>query len=172
MINPFWKDLLWRQCGAGIDTLDDMIRLCPDALWRERLWMKPGERPEFSQYWYRAYHALFWLDLLMTGTEDGFMPPAPFELIEMSEDTWPSRVYTQAELRGYLQSLREKCRAMIEALTDETAQRRCTMGWGEASFAELQIYNLRHLQEIAAQLSLFLGQHGIAAPDFEPIARD
>ncbi len=29
------------------------------------------------------------------------------------------------------------------------------------SFFELQVYTLRHVQEHAAQLSLFLGQHGI-----------
>jgi hypothetical protein len=29
------------------------------------------------------------------------------------------------------------------------------------SFFELQLYTLRHVQEHAAQLSLFLGQHGI-----------
>ncbi len=29
------------------------------------------------------------------------------------------------------------------------------------SFFELQLYTLRHVQEHAAQLSMFLGQHGI-----------
>jgi hypothetical protein len=29
------------------------------------------------------------------------------------------------------------------------------------SFFELQVYTLRHVQEHAAQLSLFLGQHGV-----------
>jgi hypothetical protein len=52
----------------------------------------------------------------------------------------------------------------IEALTDETAQRRCRFPWGELSFAELQLYNMRHIQEHAAQLNLFLGQNGVSAP--------
>jgi hypothetical protein len=31
---------------------------------------------------------------------------------------------------------------------------------------------MRHVQEIAAQLSLFLGQKGISVPDFVPTARN
>ena len=50
------------------------------------------------------------------------------------------------------------------ALTDESAARRCVFGQGEGPFAELLIYNLRHVQDHGAQLSLFLGQQrGIAA---------
>jgi hypothetical protein len=42
------------------------------------------------------------------------------------------------------------------------------------SFFELQVYTLRHVQEHAAQLSLFLGQHGIPgeALDWVPRAKD
>ena len=41
------------------------------------------------------------------------------------------------------------------------------------SFLELQLYNMRHVQEHAAQLSLFLGQHAIpdAALDWVPRAK-
>ena len=31
----------------------------------------------------------------------------------------------------------------------------------DVSYLELQLYNMRHVQEHAAQLSLFLGQHGV-----------
>ena len=41
------------------------------------------------------------------------------------------------------------------------------------SFLELQLYTMRHVQEHAAQLSLFLGQHGIPdeALDWVPLAK-
>ena len=34
----------------------------------------------------------------------------------------------------------------------------CRFPWGELPFAELLLYNLRHVQEHAAQLRMFLGQ--------------
>ena len=39
------------------------------------------------------------------------------------------------------------------------------------SFLELQLYNMRHVQEHAAQLSLFLGQHGIPDEALDWVAR-
>jgi hypothetical protein len=171
-MNIPWKTIIWQQFGAAIDTLDDTLRACPDELWRGRLWETPAERPEYSQFWYRVYHTLFWLDLYLTGAEEGFAPPAPFALIEMEEDDLPERPYTKDELQSYLAYARKQCQATIEALTDETAQRRCRFGWGEVSFAELLLYNMRHVQEHAAQLSLLLGQKGVPVQDFVTRARN
>ena len=59
---------------------------------------------------------------------------------------------------GYLAAVRAQCRAMAETLTDEKGAQRCEFPWGEEiSFAELQLYNLRHVQEHSSQLSLHLG---------------
>lgn len=171
-MNIPWRTFIWSQFGASIDTLDDMLRACPDQLWRERLWDNSSGQPEYAEFWYRVYHALFWLELYLTGAEEGFLPPSPFELIEMEQDDLPSRVYTKDELLDYLGYGRKKCLETIEALTDETAQRQCQFAWGEVSFVELLLYNMRHVQEIAAQLSLFLGQQGVSVPDSVPTARN
>ena len=167
-MNDPWKTIVWSQFGASIDTLDDMLSACPETLWRERLWENTSARPEYAEVWYRVYHALFWLDLYLTGAEEGFSPPTPFELIEMEEDDLPDRVYTKDELQAYLSDCRKRCQVTIESMTDESALRRCRFAWGEVSFAELLIYNMRHVQEIAAQLSLRLGQKGVSVPDFVP----
>ncbi len=111
----------------------------------------------FSKFWYLGYHTLFWLDLYLTGAEEGFTPPAPFDLVEMQPGETLPRTYTRAELLNYLDSCRKKCQETIEGLSDERANRLCTFGWGTVPFAELQLYNLRHVQEHGAQLSLFLG---------------
>lgn len=162
-----WRTILWRQFGAAIDMLGAAIRACPDELWRGRLWEDASRWPGFSQFWYVVYHALFWLDLYLTGAEEGFAPPAPFTLIEQDDDgPMPERPYTKDELLAYFEDCRERCRATIEGLTDEAAQRPCRFGWGEVSFVELQLYSMRHVQEHAAQLSLFLGQQGYPAPDW------
>jgi hypothetical protein len=163
-MNFTWKTMVWQQFGAAIDMLDNALRACPDELWRARLWPDTSERPEF---WYVVYHALFWLDLYLYGAEEGFIPPSPFRLIEQDEDgPMPERPYTKDELQTYLNDCRQKCQATIEALTDVMAHRRCRFAWGEVTFAELLLYNMRHVQEHASQLSLLLGQKTGSAPDW------
>jgi uncharacterized damage-inducible protein DinB len=60
--------------------------------------------------------------------------------------------------------LRKKCQTTIAELSDEKAHQQFTFPWPGGtpmSFLELQLYTMRHVQEHAAQLSLFLGQHAI-----------
>ncbi len=172
-MNTTLKTAIWQQFGVSIKYLADTISACPDSLWRSTLWDHPEEKPEFSQFWYRAYHALFWLDLYLTGAEEGFMPPAPFELIEQDDEgPLPKRVYTKDELVAYANDCRKKCKATIDALTEEAVERRCSFSWGECSFLELLIYNLRHVQEHAAQLNLLLGQKVGSTPDYKTQLRN
>ena len=157
-MNANWKASLWQQFGAAIDMLENAVTACPDVLWRVRLW-DDAELPAAAEFWYIVYHALFWLDLYLTGSVEGFAPPAPFTLDELDPaGLLPERPYTRDELQAYLEHGREKCRATIDALTDEQAARRCNFPWGEVSFAALLLDNMRHVQEHAAQLNLILGQ--------------
>ncbi len=162
-----WRTIIWSQFGAAIETLDNLLLACPDELWRSRLWRDGIQEAELSEFWYVGYHALFWLDLYLHGSEEGFAPPAPFALIEM-DPPWllPNPPYTKDELSAYLEHGREKCRATIETLTHEKARQLCTFPWGDVTFLELLLYNMRHIQEHAAQLSLFLGQNGVSVPDY------
>jgi uncharacterized damage-inducible protein DinB len=172
-MNISWRTIIWQQFGAAIDMLDNALRACPDELWHARLWDDPSEQQFFlPEYWYIVYHTLFWLDLFLFGAEEGFAPPPPFTLVEQDADgPLPERPYTKDELQAYLDYGRNKCQATIEALTDEAAQRHCRFGWGEVSFAELLLYNMRHVQEHASQLSLMLGQKVGSAPGWVTRAR-
>ena len=167
-----WRNIIWQQFGAAIDMLADALRTCPDQLWRDRLWDNPAERAEYAQFWYIAFHALFWLDLYLSGSVDGFAPPAPFTLDELDPaGLLPERSYTRNELQAYLEHGRKKCQATIEALTGEKAHQPCQFAWGEVCFAELLVYSMRHTQEHAAQLNLFLGQKKVAVPGWVAKAR-
>lgn len=153
--------MLWRQFSIAIDSLGDALRGCPDNLWAERLWQDEPDQwvaKGFAAFWYLGYHTLFWLDLYLTGAEEGFAPPEPFDLVEMEADEVLPRIYTRAELLGYLEQCRRNCQQTIEYMTTERAYQLCQFPWGELPFAELQLYSLRHVQEHAAQLHLFLGQ--------------
>jgi len=173
-MNIGWRLIIWQQFGAAIDMLDDALRACPEELWRESVWDDPSERPEYSQFWFVVYHTLYWLDLYLAGTADGFAPPQRFRQAEKGPDgVLPKMPYTREDLQAYLHECRHKCQATIEALTDETARRVCRFEWieDELSFVELQLYSMRHVQEHAAQLNLLLGQKVGSAPDWVSRAR-
>jgi hypothetical protein len=164
-MDPHFKKIIWRQFGAAIDMLGNAVRACPEALWEARLWDEREISPEFAAFWYVAYHTLFWLDFYLSETAIGFVPPAPFTLAEFDPDgALPDRPYTKAEVETYWAYGREKCQARVETLRDPQAPQQCRPDWPDMSVAELLLYNLRHVQEHASQLSLFLGQNGVAAP--------
>src|SRR6266498_5181733 len=156
-MDTLWKTSIWQQFGAAIDMLDNALLACPEELW--------SDRTQEQEYWYVTYHALFWLDLYLTGAVEDFAPPAPFTLDELDPaGLLPDRPYTKNELQTYLDHCRKKCHATIDALTDEQARQRCGFAWGEVSFAELLLYNMRHVQEHAAELNMILGQKIGSAP--------
>jgi hypothetical protein len=159
-----WKEVLWRQYGAAMGMLENALRSCPVELWRARLYRESKVRPEFAEFWFIAYHALFWLDFYLSETAEGFAPPAPFTLSEFEAGLLPERVYTQEELLAYLEYGRNKCRSRLESLADEMAIQRCRPDWPEMTVAELLIDNLRHVQEHASQLNLMLGQNASSPP--------
>lgn len=160
------RTLVWQQFGAAIDTLGDAIRLCPDELWTAVLWKDPDD-VAYGEFWFVAYHTLYWLDLYLTGASEGFKPPTPFV-----HDPLPGKPYTKDQVLAYFDECRRKCRSTLEGLTDETANRRCTFNWIEASFLEMQLYCMRHVQEHAGQLSMLLGQHDVPGIDWVAKARE
>jgi len=152
-----WKKIVWHQFGASIDMLENAMKACPDSLWGDR-----SQRPEF---WYVAFHTLFFLDLYLSESDHGFMPPLPFTLDEMDErGLMPDRVYTKDELLKYLQHGREKCRKTLREMTEARAAQRCGFDWLDLSVAESTLYNMRHVQHHAGQLSLILRQRIDSAP--------
>jgi DinB family protein len=169
-----WSTALWQQFGAAIDMLDDALVACPDALWRQLVWPDPSVPSQGAEFWYVAYHTLFWLDLYLSGSAEGFAPPAPITLEELDPaGALPARPFTREELRTYLAFARQKCHAALASLTDEHARQLVDIPWAKGrafSYLELQLYNMRHVQEHAAQLSLFLGQNAIHA-DLNWVAR-
>jgi hypothetical protein len=162
------NDMLWRQYAKTLDSFGEAVRACPDELWEARLW---DDQPDqwvaagFSAFWYLSYHTLFWLDLYLTGAEEGFTPPPPFDLVEMEAGEALPRTYSRQELLGYLDDVRRKYQAAIGALSTDQARRLCRFPWGEVPYGELLLYTLLHVQEHAAQLHLFLGQHAGRRPD-------
>jgi hypothetical protein len=156
--------MVWRQFGAAIDMLENAMHACPAGLWSDRT-----QQPEF---WYLAYHTLFFLDLSLADSIEGFVPPAPFTLSELDpEGVLPERPYTKDELQTYIEHCRNKCRTTLEALTAERAAQRCSFPWLDVSVAESFLYNMRHVQHHAAQLNLILRQKTDSAPRWVKVSK-
>lgn len=154
-----WKSITWRQFGAAIDMLENAIVACPDKGW--------GDRPGFWEFWYLAYHTLFFLDYYLSDPAEKFAPPAPFGLEELDPaGVLPPRVYTKDELMTYLEHGRAKCRAKIAALTEEKAHQHCGFERRDMTVAELLLYTMRHVQHHAAQLNFILRQKIDSAPSW------
>lgn len=156
-IESGWNAAAWSQFGAAIDMLERAMRACPDELW--------GDRSRQPEFWYLAYHTLFFLDFYLSDSPRGFAPPAPFTLAELDPaGVMPDRVYAKDELLSYLRHGRRKCRAVTGTLTAERARRLSGFLSPELTVAELLLYNLRHVQHHAAQLNLILRQAGNTVP--------
>ena len=92
------------------------------------------------------------------------------------QDDPPERPYTKDELRAYLVYTRQKCQDTIATLLGERARYPYEFPWEKGqgrpiSYLELLLYAMRHTQEHAAQLSLFLGAHGILDEELDWVMR-
>src|SRR5258705_5461687 len=156
-VDAVWRDVVWGQFGAAIDSLERAIVACPEDLW--------GDRTQFPEYWYVVFHTLFFLDYYLSDSYEGFAPPPPFTLDELDpRGILPDRVYTQAELLAYLEHGRAKCLRVMESLTANKARAVRKFGSLEGPEAELLLYSMRHVQHHTAQLNLILRQKTDSAP--------
>ena len=100
---------------------------CPDTLWEKDLW--PDEALtgptsygglHGSAPWFLAYHSLLTLDYDLDAEFEPWNPPQPFD-----ENTYayPNRVFTKAELLGYLDYCRAKARETLDDHFEEKAAR-------------------------------------------------
>jgi len=146
-MDPLWRTALWRQFGAAIDMLENALLACPSTLWNGCLWSDP-DALEYPTFWSITHHTLFWLDLHLTGSREGFAPPAPFTLDELDPaGVLPEQPYTKEELHAYLVHLRKKCQTTMLSLSDEKAHQQVAFSWARGkpvSYVELLLYSMRH----------------------------
>lgn len=153
-LDRLWKEAVWGQLGGAIGSLEAAIDACSAEVW--------GEKVGPHEFWYLAYHTLFWLDYYLNEPGEAFAPPEPFTLAEMDPaGVYPDRVYSKDELKKYLEHGRAKAHAVLAAMTDERARRVRKMYWGEITEAELLLQSVRHVQHHTGQLQLLLRQGGV-----------
>src|SRR5262245_6106077 len=125
--------ILWRQFGAAIDMFENALLACPDSLWTASLWNDRSDPPQPSEdatFWSLTHHTLFWLDLYLTGSMEGFAPLVSFTEGEFGpERDSPEQPFTKEELHAYLGRLRQRCQTTLLSLTDEQARRQIAFRW-------------------------------------------
>jgi hypothetical protein len=154
MLRTF-QELIASQFEAAFCTLNACIDRCPQAAWNS-----PVGNHKFCQV---AFHALFYADFYLGPNEESFRQQAFhrdhqhfFRDYEEFEDHAPRLLYDKASVKNYLEHCRRKASATIAAETAESLAARADFPRRAFSRAELHVYNMRHIQHHAAQLSLRL----------------
>jgi len=152
------KEILWNQFGASIDMLINVISNCPDDYFLTH-----------KRFYYIAFHSTIFLDYYLTIPPGGFSPMLSFTQKESADrpdeaidDLIPDKIYNKQEMEEYLQQSRNKCKQLIESLTDEKLNERFTEGDDlndmDYPILEILLYNMRHTQHHTAQLNMLLRQ--------------
>lgn len=155
-------------------NLEEALRLmeaaltdCPDDLWETDLWpvqAPTGPTPHGGLHgsapWFLAYHALFCLDYDLTGEFEPWEPPQPFD-----ENTYasPNRMFTKAELLGYIDYCRGRARRTLDSLTEDAAARPLpsTHRYQGTLFGVIVGSIPLHVVEHASQVRQFLTTAGV-----------
>ena len=151
------KEVLAHQYEASLSALHLAVERCPDANWNERVatW-------KFCQ---AAFHVVFFADLYLQPNDDvdalkhqSFHAEhkTDFRDYEELEDHPPMLLYDKAFVLSYLQNVRRKAQATIASESAKVLAGPSGFLRRGCSRAELHVYNIRHIQHHAAQLSLRL----------------
>ncbi|MCI0637697.1 MAG: DinB family protein [Gemmataceae bacterium] len=154
MLDTF-KKLTANQFEAALCTLNVCIDKCPETAWHERV-----ANLKFCQV---VFHTLFYTDYYLGQNKEAFRRQ-PFHQdnqqffrdYEELEDRAPVLLYDKPSIKKYLHHCRTKAAEVIAAETTQSLSDPCGFERRSISRAELHIYNMRHIQHHAAQLSLRL----------------
>lgn len=150
-----FRELIAHQYEAALCTLGIGVARCPDVAWNA-----PVGNWAFCQ---AAFHTLFFADYYLGESPDA-LTAQPFhrENAEFFRDYEelqprpPSLLYERVDIQKYLAHCRAKALAVTSAETESVLSGPCGFPRKTFSRAELHVYNIRHIQHHAAQMSLRL----------------
>jgi hypothetical protein len=154
-----YRQIIRSQFLATLEMLKQAIEKCPDALWDD-----PADK---NRFWHVAYHALFYTHLYLQPTEQGFKPWAKQRKAhDLSQEAEP---YSRGEVLEYLAFCQQQ---VIEQVPQLNLEAESGFYWLSFNKAELQIYNIRHLQQHAGELMERLGSRAGLDVDWVGMKRD
>jgi hypothetical protein len=155
------KTVIKSQYRAALAMLRQAIDACPDDVWAA-----PTAPPQ-NAVWRVAYHALFYTQLYLQPREEDFRPWRGHreQSHYLGALPWPPHdkpkacdPYTKAEVLSYLDDLVGNIGPLVDAvdLDAESGFR-----WLPFTKLELQVYNIRHVQQHTGEVSERLASRGM-----------
>ena len=136
--------MIRSQYLASLEMLKLTIEKCPDVLWDD-----PADK---NKFWHVAYHALFYTHLYLQPTEQDFRPWGKYRRAhDLSQAADP---YSKEEVLEYLAFCQQQVEEKVPQLNLDAES---GFYWLAFDKAELQIYNIRHLQQHSGELMERLG---------------
>jgi len=141
-------DSFRSQYNASLEMLKQAILKCPDSLWAE---------PKYkNEFWQVAYHALFYTHLYLQPTGKEFVAWVRHK--ENYNRLGPGKEpYSRAEILEYWEICQEQVDLQMAVVDMEAPS---GFDWLPFNKLELQIYNLRHLNQHLGELCERLGVAG------------
>lgn len=173
-MDEIFKDCLWKNFGAAIDMLKNVIDICPDELWQKD-----------KKFFYLTYHTVIFLDYYLTSPVKSFQPNLPYAITnegklpaDSVDDVIPNRFYSKQEFLSSLSAIREKCKNLITLSSEHKLRERwitdaeismhglCPGIVENYTVLEILFYNFRHVQHHVGQLNFILRQKADIASDW------
>lgn len=145
------------QFEAALCMVQQCVATCPPEHWEGKI-----ANDAFRQI---VYHTLFYLDFYLTRDEGAF------ELRDLHQRGGDERGpalspgLSQADTLQFVALCREKIAAALAAETEATLQGPSDFSWLKFSRFEAHIYNIRHVQHHAGQMSAYLRRVAPALAD-------
>jgi hypothetical protein len=143
-----YKQATLGQFEAALAILKQCIERCPGELWESQVAELTVQQI--------AYHTLFFVDFYLTASESDFTLRDVHHVGGDESEPVVSPGLDQQATLEYLAICLEKLRVAIASETEATLQGPSGFHWCKFTRAEMHLYNLRHVQHHAGQLSSHL----------------
>lgn len=152
------KKVIRSQYLAALEMLKQAVEKCPDSLW--------NASKDKNKFWQVAYHALFYAHLYLQKSVADFVPWGKHqEGFQQPGRALDANVaaYGREEILAYLAICQEDVTERTRTLDLEAPS---GFEWQPFSKLELQIYNIRHIQQHAGELYERLGARELIDVDW------
>lgn len=148
------REAIRSQYLSSLEMMKQAVETCPEEMWAN------GE--DKDHFWQIAYHALFYTHLYLQKTVADFIAwPKHLDGAERQDTPLEKigRVYTKAEILEYLGLCQDQVVRQTSMLDLEAPS---GFEWLPFGKLELQIYNIRHLQQHVGEMFERLGTRASA----------
>jgi hypothetical protein len=142
------RQILTGQYHASLAMLNQCIAACEEKNWEGMI--------ANGSFRYVAYHTLFFTDYYLTPRESDFQLRDLHARGGDEREDQLSPGLSKADTLAYVRICRDKVGESISRETPESLQALCGFEWRKFSRGELHLYNIRHIQHHAGQMSAYL----------------